>query len=473
VLLDEIKKGEGKRLELKEKLPTNESIAKTVIAFSNTSGGKLIIGINDNKEIVGVDEDRIFKYEERISSVINDSCYPTILPEIYAQNINGKVVLIIEIFRGSMLPYFLKKRGKLKGTYVRVGSTNRIADEVMIAELQRQRLNRGFDEEENFEFNLQKTDLKTIYKEFEKIGKTCDYKKLKNLKLIKNINGKDLPTNALLITLGIFDNTVIKCARFRGTTKEIFIDKKEFSNDLFSNLKNTLKFLQNHLNINAEIKKLQLEEELEIPLLALREVLMNAIIHRDYLRNSDIKVAVYDDIVEVTSPGGFPNGLTLEEVMSGRSEIRNRVLANLFKELRYIETWGSGIGKVESLCQKKNIKFEISESGNFVSIIFNRPQIDIKLLNGIKKISDSAEKTPNNAEKTPNSAEKLLTLIKNEQEEKIVKFIIKSKKIKVKQAEKLLNLKESRTREILRNLVKRGILEKVGKTKGSYYILKG
>jgi ATP-dependent DNA helicase RecG len=78
-------------------------------------------------------------------------------------------------------------------------------------------------------------------------------------------------------------------------------------------LENTIKFLQNYLNLNAEVKGLQLNEELEIPLLALRESLINAIIHRDYLRNSDIKVAVYDDIVEITSPGGFPNGLTLEE----------------------------------------------------------------------------------------------------------------------------------------------------------------
>ena len=175
-------------LELKEKLPSNESIGKTVIAFSNTSGGKLVIGVNDNREIVGIDEDKIFEYEEKISSIISDLCYPTILPEIYAQNIDGKVVLVVEVFRGSMLPYYLKNKGKIKGTFVRVGSMNRVADEVMIAELQRQRFNKSFDEEENFEFELQKLNLEVIYKEFSKIGKTCDYEKLKKLASERNLS---------------------------------------------------------------------------------------------------------------------------------------------------------------------------------------------------------------------------------------------------------------------------------------------
>ena len=459
MLLEEIQIGENKRLEFKEKLPSNESIAKTIVAFSNTSGGKLIIGINDNREIVGINEDKIFEYEEKISSIISDLCYPTILPEIYAQNIDGKVVLVIEVFRGSMLPYYLKNKGKLKGTYVRIGSTNRVADEVMITELQRQRFNKSFDEEENFEYELKNLNLEVIYNEFSKIGKVCNYEKLKNLKLIKNINGLDYPTNALLISLGIFDNTSVKCAKFKGVTKEIFIDKKEFDDDLFSNLENTIKFLQNHLNINAEVKGLQLKEELEIPLLALREALINAIIHRDYLRNSDIKVAVYDDIVEIISPGGFPNGLTIQEVINGRSEIRNKVLAYLFRELKFVETWGSGIGKIKKLCKEKNIKFEINESGNFVSIVFYRK---------------NSEKMPNNVEKPAKNQRKTSEKPANltNQEKIIYDFIIENRQIDLKITEKLLNVKSARAREILSNLVKKGILDKIGKTKGSYYILK-
>ena len=445
-LLLDIQKGENKKLEFKVKFPKSETLAKTIIDFSNTAGGKLIIGVDDNKNIIGIDEDKVFEYEEKVASIINDLCYPTILPEIYIQNINSKLLLVIEVFRGALLPYYLKPKGKLKGTFIRVGSTNRLADEQIIAELQRQRLNKSFDEEENFEFNLDNLDLSIIYKQFEKIDKRCDYEKLKNLKLIKTLNNQEIPTNALVITLGKFDNSSIKCARFKGITKEIFIDKKEFNQDLFFNLEKTIKFLKNHLNLYAKVEELQLKEEFEIPLLAIREVLLNAIIHRDYTRNSDIKVAIYDDIVEITSPGNFPNGLNIDDVMNGRSELRNKVIANLFRELKYIESWGSGIEKIKNLCNKYKIKFEIKEEPNYVSVIFHRKKI------------------PNNAGKIPNNTEL------NENEEKIINYLEQNRKIYSKDLVEILDLKERTIRNILNSLLKKGIIQKIGKTKGSYYI---
>ena len=145
------------------------------------------------------------------------------------------------------------------------------------------------------------------------------------------------------------------------------------------------------MNLNAQVEGLQLKEELEIPLLAIREALLNAIVHRDYTRNSDIKVAVYDDMVEIVSPGSFPNGLSLEDVMSGRSELRNKVVANLFRELKYIESWGSGIEKITKLCKEKSVKFEIREEPSFVSIVFYRKNAEL--------VANSAEKMPNSSEK--------------------------------------------------------------------------
>lgn len=371
--IDVINQGEGKRLELKEKLPPNISIAKTAVAFSNTSGGKIIIGVRDDLTIVGVNEDKIFEIQEKVSSIIYDLCYPNILPEIYTVNLNGKLVVVIEIFRGSLLPYYLKSKGKRNGTYIRIGSTNRLADESMILELERQRRGRSFDEEENFDYDISDLELDIIYEQFKKIGKQASYEKLKNLKLIKTVNNKDIPTNALLIALGHFDNIAIKCARFKGTTMEVFIDKKEFAGNLFDIMENTMIFLQNHLNLRAEIKGLRRKEEYEIPIEVLREALLNAIIHRDYTRNSDIKVAIYDDIVEIISPGALPNGITIEEISNGRSELRNKVLAFLFKELEYIEAWGSGIAKIREACSSRGIDFKFEEKGNFVSTEFVRP----------------------------------------------------------------------------------------------------
>jgi len=125
----------------------------------------------------------------------------------------------------------------------------------------------------------------------------------------------------------------------------------------------------------------------KIPLLALREIVLNAIIHRDYTRNSDIKIAIYDDIVEIISVGGFVNGLTINEISNGRSELRNKVVAHLFKELNFIESWGSGVGKVRNSCNERGIKFELSEKGSFVEAVFYRPIA-----------TDYLQLVPNNAE---------------------------------------------------------------------------
>lgn len=107
-LQEPINQGESKRVEFKEKLPKNESIVKTIISFSNTSGGKLIIGVSDAREAIGIEDENIFELQDKISSLIFDSCYPNILPEIYTLNLEGKLLLVIEVFRGNLLPYYLK-----------------------------------------------------------------------------------------------------------------------------------------------------------------------------------------------------------------------------------------------------------------------------------------------------------------------------------------------------------------------------
>jgi len=459
-----IKKGESKTLELKEKLPSAVNLAKTVIAFSNTAGGKIVVGVNDEREIVGVKENEVFDLQEKVSSIIYDMCYPNILPEIYTVNIDGKILLVIEIFRGSLLPYYLKNKGKLKGTYIREGSTDRLADKSIILELERQRMGRTFDEEENLEVDIEDLDLTPILNEFKKAGKEISTEQLKNLKLIKNVNGRDVPTNALLILIGYFDNTSIKCARFKGTTMQVFLDKKEFNGDIFSNLENVILFLKNHLNLSAEINELKRKEEYEIPVVVLREVLLNAVIHRDYTRSSDIKVAVYDDIVEIVSPGGLPNGLTIEEVYNGRSELRNKVIARVFKELGYVETWGSGIKRIINICEEKGIKFELKDEGNFVSVVFHRNV-------NLSKADESEQK-----QTFTNDYDRLRTITNDYErltieEQKILLYLLDNKKISRKKATEILELRNTKTYEILNTLVNKGLLERHGKGRGTYYTL--
>ena len=187
-ILKQIEQGESKIIEFKEQMPKNDSIAKTVIAFSNTAGGRLVIGVNDSLEIVGVPEESIFRTQDKLSSLIHDLCHPNIIPELYTVRVDSKILLVVEIFRGNLLPYWFKPKGLQEGTYIRIGSSNRTADEVMITDLQRQRMHRSFDEEANLEYALDDLDLDTVYNAFSKIGKVCDREKIKNLKLITRFN---------------------------------------------------------------------------------------------------------------------------------------------------------------------------------------------------------------------------------------------------------------------------------------------
>jgi len=375
-ILDEIKNGESKTLELKERLPDNKSIAKTVIAFANTSGGKIIVGINDKLNITGVDANSVYALKDKIASVIFDSCSPDILPEIYTINIGGKLLLVIEIFRGNLIPYFLKSEGVADGVYIRVGATNRKASPQIIEELQRHKRYVSFDEEINYDITVSESDMIPLKARFAKAGKTLNDEKLKNLNLIKTNRGITYPTNALLILLGKFPHCAVKCARFKGVTMENFIDKKEYRENIFSILENTQNFILNHINLSAKIEGLYRTDSYEIPLIALREALINALIHRDYANfGRDIKVGVYDDIVNIVSPGALPNIVTIEDILRGRSEIRNKVIANVFKELGLIEQWGSGISRIMIACKKAGLdQPRIREQGDFVDVEFYRPK---------------------------------------------------------------------------------------------------
>ena len=190
MLIEQIQKGESKTLELKRALPQNDSIAKTVIAFSNTSGGKLIVGVNDQLEIIGIDDSKLFDIQDKIASIIFNNCSPGIMPEIYSVNIKTKLVLVIEVVRGNLKPYFLKGQGKANGTYVRIGATNRPADFDTITELERQKRHMSFDEEICYDMEFADVDISPLIEKFKEIGKPLDTDKHVNLKLVKHENGK-------------------------------------------------------------------------------------------------------------------------------------------------------------------------------------------------------------------------------------------------------------------------------------------
>ncbi len=481
-LVEQIEKGESKILEFKEALPKNESLAKTIVAFSNTSGGKLIIGVDDDHKVVGVRDNLIFKMKDQIASIISDNCSPSILPEIYNVNINGKVLVVVEVVRGNLKPYFIKKQGKAGGTYVRLGATNRNADSDTIAELERQRRNISFDEDICYEEGFADLDVSPLTAKFKEHGKNLDKEKLINLKLLKKENDKYYPTNALMIILGKFWHCTIKCARFKGNTMSVFTDKKEYGGDVFSILENTQSFVLNHINLKGEIKGLYRTDTYEIPVPAIREALINAIVHRDYVNQGrDIKVGIYDDIVNVVSPGGLPNTITIEDALNGRSEARNRVLANVFKELGLIEQWGTGLKRIINECKEHGLTLPIiSEKNDFFDVEIFRSQPITTENNDVEEASgnDITKKSlkDTNQDNYPNDYERLRTIandyerLKKEKKE-ILLYLLDNKKVSRKQAAEIIGLKNTATYEVLTEMVSDGLIEKQGQGRTTHYTL--
>lgn len=170
---------------------------------------------------------------------------------------------------------------------------------------------------------------------------------LLNWKILKKTEGELLATNAfVLLSSDYFRFSKIQCALFKGNDRDEFIDKKEYTGPLYEQIEGAYQFILRHINRSAEIDGLIRKERYELPVGAIREMIINAQCHRNYMDNSCVQVALYDNRLEVTSPGMLFGGLTLEEAMSGRSKIRNRAVAEVFSRMELIEEWGTGIRRI-------------------------------------------------------------------------------------------------------------------------------
>lgn len=238
---------------------------------------------------------------------------------------------------------------------------------------------------------------------------------------------------------------------------EVFIDKKEYEGDLFSQLEATENFIKNHLHLKGEIKGLQRTDTYEIPLEAIRESLINATIHRDYSNmGRDIKVGIYDDILNIVSPGSFPSTLTQQDILEGRSEIRNKIIARVFKELGYIEQWGSGIKRIKLSCIANGLKEPlIQEKGDFVDVELFRLQINLKKVStdydGLTTDYDGLELD----------------------EKKIIEHINKIGKISTKELKEILNIGDTKAKDIFKIMINKNLIERKSSGRSTFYVLGG
>lgn len=453
MIMELIQTGESKVVEFKSEIPLGAQLSQTICAFANRAGGYLVIGIKDSGEVIGLSSETVSDYLEKIPNIIHDSVFPMIIPEIYTTIVSGKIVLVIQVYPGNNVPYYLKSKGKMEGTYVRVGRTNKRADLEMIKELERQKLNRSFDQDIFEMLNSDDEDMLISVLEHA-LSTSITKEKLINMKLIERIGEAEYFTNAGAIILGSMSNASVKCARFQGESIIDFMDRKVFTGDVFTVIKDVMLFFGNHLMHSAMIKGygLQRREALEIPEEVLREGLVNAIMHRDYaIEGADIKVAIFDSKIEITSPGGLPKSLTIDDIYSGRSEIRNRALANLLLKAGYVEQWGSGIPRIMEMCREAGLREpEIEEKGLFVVLRIYRRQF-------------SGQKSIIAKKKTDEIAESL---------KQIYDMLVEDNEITVREVADKAYLTEASAQRRLKTLQEKGLIERVGSKKTGRWVIK-
>lgn len=353
-------KNESKTLEFKESVTSTLNIIKTVIAFANTAGGIIVIGIEDKtKKIIGIEN--ILQEEERLASIIADSIEPQLLPDIDIINWNKKELILINVHY-LVGPFYLKKEGLTKGTYIRLGSTNRLADTENIANLQRLSKQISFDEMPSLNATMDDLDEALVFKKLHSFYDRLDKKYYVSLGFATMHHGKMLPTHGgiLLFSLNkslLYPDSAIQCACFSGVDREHIIDRKEITTNLIDAVDEVVAFINRHVSVAAKIGTITREDIPQFPDVAIRETVINAIVHSDYsMIGSSVQIAVFSDRIEITNPGGLPFGQTIEAAISGVSRLRNRMIGRVFRELKLIERLGSGIMRIIASYKEASLK---------------------------------------------------------------------------------------------------------------------
>lgn len=447
-----LNQNESSVLEFKEICPEKNSLTALMCAFANTTGGILLIGIKDKcKRVIGIKNETALECEQRIASWAYECISPSILPVIRIINYKSKVVLSVQVDTGYQKPYRISQ-GKFSGkTFVRIGSSTRSADLATEEHLKLQSM--GIPPDTLPVITSTKSDLeKEIIKEFlslrhqmrniEPPKRITDEWLIKN-KFLVNLQGKLKPTTGGLLLFNkkpqeFLDFAGIEMARFKGVKPKDFIDKKSVNGPLWTLYDKSFSFVQRHLFISAQRDAGLRQEKLVYPKLAFREFMINAICHRMYTQGtSTIKLAIFDDIIEITNPGTLPNGLELADMGTGISVIRNPVIARAFNEIGLIEGWGTGITIAQS---------ELTSAG--------LPKAKINLKGFFTQISSIWRWSDNLPSK----------------EQVIIQDALKRGSTNSIAVMNSLKCSERTARNMLSRLVNKGLLVKEGTTKGTTYL---
>lgn len=445
---------ESPRLEFKEQLPSNDKLAALICAFANSLGGDLMIGVEDGTHrLVGVQESEVLAIEEKIAAISAINISPIVFPVIKSIRYKDTTVILVHIDMGFQRPYRVIAGPEKGKVFVRIGSTTRQADS---ASEESMRLHsRGLSWDCLPCHRCSVTDLdKSLIEEFLELRKIrrgiASPPKINPSWLLKmrfgaQESGDIHPTNGAValfmkVPQEIFPSIGIEMARFSGTTGRDFIDKQTATGPLWRLYDEALLFMRRHIPSSAQRTPHARHETIAYPEIAFREFLINALCHRNYERNTGpVRCAIFDDVIQFTNPGTFPEGLELGDIGTGISVIRNPLIARVFNELGLIEGWGTGIQVAQQELAKHNLpNARIEQKGFFIQVT-------------------SPWRWPKNL---------------SARETKIVQEVALKGAISSKTIAGMFKITDRAARKVLNQVVKKDLLVKIGNTKGTEYRLK-
>lgn len=441
---------ESNSLEFKAQIPAHDRLLRTIVGFCNLYGGRLVVGVRDDRGIVGVPEETIESTMEFLHKLIFESCSPPILPEIYTRRIGNKLLLVIEIAEGMRKPYFITARGLNDGTFIRLGRSTMRAGPNIIEELRWHSRGKSADHSLIYEASADDIDLLAL-KDFLS-GRKGGFRGRVTEDLLTGYSILSREQNRLFPTLGgilLFGKTPQQyvpeaftiATVFKGAAGRQAKRSQDFTGDLFRQFQGVYDFIISALSVSFEISSTKRHESLEIPAVAVREALLNAFVHRSYAINGPTKVAIFDDRIEIFSPGIFPGPLTTSTLEDGMTFIRNMAISRIFREAGYVEKLGSRFRTIFQSYRDAGLEPpSVIEGEAFVKCILPRTAL---------KTSDQSS-----------PLQQLIGLLRENRE------------ISIAQAQSALGVSRATTGRRLRELVQQGYLKQSGKGRGARYVLK-
>ena len=424
-----------------------DDLKKEIIAFANCDGGTVYVGVADDGTVLGVEN--ADECALQISNMVRDSIKPDVTMFIHYETLDceGKAVVAVNIQRGTNRPYYLAKKGlRPEGVYVRQGYSSVPATDTAIRQMIKETDGDSFENMRSINQALTFEDTK---KEFEKRNIAFGQPQMQTLKII---SADGVYTNLGLLLSEQCPHT-IKAAVFEGTNQNVFKDRREFFGSLMQQLNEVYDYIDFHNQTHATFQKLLRIDTRDYPEVAVREALLNSLVHRDYSFRASTLISMYEDRIEFVSIGGLLPGLELDDLMMGVSVCRNPHLANVFYRLQLIEAYGTGMKKIMGAYADAQVQPKITTTNNAFKIIL--PNVNV------------APK----ATETPKEIEKQAVLASDPSEEKILQFLTEHQVITRKEAQALLDVSQSTAGRVLKAMVDNGQIKQLGGSRTTRYAL--